>query len=460
MISDLVIFLHSKVRSVRIFNLLIIFFIPILYGQNKFVKINSLDNDLIKDTLGTLIDLNSNIALEYHLDSFSVDENWIQYQAINNYKTIDTIFIKSTIDIRSTILNQIIRPYKNIPIDNGFSELGNTLNEKYYFFNDIPEYTLGLIDQNKLGAIIFLNPKFESHFSGIFGIGKSGEKWDFTGEIDLHLENLFLTAGYFDIYWKRMDSLSQVIKFQINEPHPFGWNIGIQLDYHHEVVNGLYTINRKKGMFKFFSHWFNRVNLGYSSGEIYPTSIGDDLGYKKINFKTLNIESIKDSRNDRFFPTEGIYYKFSFNSGIQKESEFFEGSLNYSSFLPINSNINLHFKSLTKGIYDFKNIIPKSRYYYFGGTSTLRGYNEQQFKSTQFQIFTFEGVFSSNPYFRTKGFLDHAITGIGDDFNQYTGIGFGISQKTKQAVVELQYALPLGDSVNNGSLHIKWLSRL
>ena len=90
----------------------------------------------------------------------------------------------------------------------------------------------------------------------------------------------------------------------------------------------------------------------------------------------------------------------------------------------------------------------------------MRGYNEQQFKSTQFQIFTFEGVFSSNPYFRAKVFFDHAISGIGDDFNQYTGIGFGISQKTKQAVVELQYALPLGDSVNNGSLHIKWLSRL
>ena len=103
MISDLVIFLHSKVRSVRIFNLLIIFFIPILYGQNKFVKINSLDNDLIKYTLDTLIDLNSKLALEYHIDSFSVDENWIQYQAINNYKTIDTIFIKSTIDIDAII---------------------------------------------------------------------------------------------------------------------------------------------------------------------------------------------------------------------------------------------------------------------------------------------------------------------------------------------------------------------
>ena len=444
----------------RIFKLLIMFLISILYGQNEFVRINSFDNDIINNTLDTLIQSNSNIALEYHLDSFSVDKNWVQYQIINNYKTLDTIFIKSSVDIRSNILNQIIEPYQDVEIDKNYSELGSLLNEKYYFFNEAPDYRLGLINQNQLGAIIFLNPKFDSHFSGIFGIGKSGKKWDLTGEIDLHLENLFLTAGYFDIYWKRVDSLSQVINFTINEPHPFGWNIGIQLDYHHEVVNGLYTTNEKKGMLNLFSKWFNRVNVGYSSGEIYPTATGEDLNYKKIRFMSFNLESIKDSRDDRFFPTDGIYYQLSFNSGIQQDSEFFNGLLDYNFYFPINSNINLHFKSLTKGIYDFKKDIPKSRYYYFGGASTLRGYNEQQFKSTQFQIFSFECIFSSNPYFRTTGFLDHAFTGISNNLNQYTGIGLGISQKTKQAVIELEYALPLGHSINNGSLHVKWLSRL
>ena len=81
---------------------------------------------------------------------------------------------------------------------------------------------------NTLGALISVVPAFESHFSGVFGLNRPNKNWELNGEINLHLENLARSADKFDLYWKRTDSLSQVIQLGISLPHPFSWNLGME----------------------------------------------------------------------------------------------------------------------------------------------------------------------------------------------------------------------------------------
>ena len=50
-------------------------------------------------------------------------------------------------------------------------EIGKDLVSRYYFLHKEPEFRLGLIDKELLGRKIYFSPQFESHLSGIMGMG-------------------------------------------------------------------------------------------------------------------------------------------------------------------------------------------------------------------------------------------------------------------------------------------------
>ena len=91
-------------------------------------------------------------------------------------------------------------------------------------------------------------PTFESHLSGIVGMNRVKNKWILNGESNLHLENYFKSAENIDLFWKRKDSISQVIRMGFSIPHPFGWNTGVSIKYHHEVFAGMYTIMENRSL--------------------------------------------------------------------------------------------------------------------------------------------------------------------------------------------------------------------
>ena len=79
-----------------------------------------------------------------------------------------------------------------------------------------------------------------------------------------------------------------------------------------------------------------------------------------------------------------------------------------------------------KRIYYYRSTVPKSRYEWFGGTSTS-SYNEQILRSTQYQVLSPGGYFLIKTMQMTI-FIDIGSDKLNPFYDQWIGYGIGISQ--------------------------------
>ena len=457
MIVDTRILSHFKGKCVRIFNYFL-FLLSLIYSQDTIIHVPSVNADTVLKTIKNVSNNFSQLSNTYKLASFSIDNDESVYKVINTYKSPDSL-IFNNINIRNNIMNQILNPYRVTPIGDRYMEIGKDLVSRYYFLHKEPEFRLGLIDKELLGSMIYFSPQFESHLSGIMGMGKVGHERVLNGEINFHLENYFRSADYIDFYWRRKDSLSQVIKLGLSIPHPFGLNTGIDLQYRHEIFSGLYTFMENRFLANTYSYLLSTFGLGYVKGMTKPTGDGILNGYKKAQYQAFSITSKMDNTNDRFLPTNGSVMSFVIDGGVDGKLRFIHGSYVINRFVSFKHNFLFKLKWMGKGIYYYRSNVPKSRYEWFGGTSTIRGYNEQILRSTQYQVISPEIGYFLIKTMQMTIFIDIGSHKLSPFYDQWIGYGIGISQVNEDSILKVEYALP-GRSMDGAKLHIKLISRL
>ena len=457
MTADIRILSHSKGKYVRIFSLTIFSF-TILFSQDELIHIRSIDSDTVSQLVNNMSEDISELSNRYELKSFSVNDSVSVYKVIKEEKYADSLLFNSNSDIQNSILEQILNPYRTIPIGDMFTQKGKDLVARYYFINEPPKYKYGLLGKDLLGAMFELATTFESHFSGIVGMNRVENKWILNGELNLHLENYFKSAENIDLFWNRKDSLSQVIRMGFSIPHPFGLDAGINIKYHHEVFAGMYTIMENRSMVNTFIPIFNNLGIGYVKGIISPTDKGVINGYKQTNYQAFTINTRLDDTNNRFLPTKGGIIDIGIDGGLAEGLRFISSSYKMSKIFSLNKLL-FKLKWLGKGIHYHRSVVPKSRYERFGGTSTLRGYDELVLSATQFQVISTEIGYVPFSKMKLTSFID-----IGSDrFNIFDksliGCGIGLSQINEDSVLKIEYALS-STSMSRGKLHIKLISRL
>ena len=87
------------------------------------------------------------------------------------------------------IIKQMLQPFENILIGEQYSISSQDLSEKYYFINKMPSFQYRLFGEQKLAALLFLKPDFNSSLTGSFSFSKINNQFDFIGELDLDIEN-------------------------------------------------------------------------------------------------------------------------------------------------------------------------------------------------------------------------------------------------------------------------------
>ncbi len=98
----------------------------------------------------------------------------------------------------------------------------------------------------------------------------------------------------------------------------------------------------------------------------------------------------------------------------------------------------------------------------FGGTTTLRGYRENQFFASQIAYINLEYRFLTGRASSFYGFFDGGyysrpddpVTGIAAQENNLYGFGIGARVETALGVLNMNYALGEGDSFSNGKIHV------
>ena len=458
MIFDIKIYLLSKAKFVQIFKLL--FLIPIfIYCYNGEIitfSVNEVRN--IDKVLSDNLSSDINPTAYFQLENISLQNKLVEYRKYYFRNYLDTLIIKSTKPLSMNFLNNIKKPFLILPVDNTFLKRSRRIHQRYEFLNRPPETKFGKIGENKFGCLMHIDPQFENYFSGILGLGKDDNRLNLNGEIDIHLENIFEHAGTYELYWKKIDSLSQKISLEISQPHLPILNLGIYWNFQHELFPKLYSLNIHEIRGQYYHSRLNNLGVGYTYSLTLPTSQGSFLGYSEVQAKSITLVFNNKTLDSRVLPKKGFRYELKINRGIQNKSDFIENNLNFESYYPIHNQYNLKLSSKSRLIWS-NSSIPKSRYVFFGGSSTLRGYGENQFSSSDFQIISADIGFNKGDNFRSSIFFDQGFTLKQNPNFRKTSFGVGIIQINDKSIIKIQYGMPLNKSISDGKMHIKFISK-
>tara|TARA_B100000035_G_C20988308_1_gene548914 strand:+ start:129 stop:1460 length:1332 start_codon:yes stop_codon:yes gene_type:complete len=443
---------------VHIFRLIFLFFVPLI-SQNNDIKVQTLDSAKIQLYLDSLLDKQSSITSEYHLKSYDIINHNSSYKIMDLGKVADSLILICDNHFNDQMIKYILKPFKNIFIGKQYSLSSRDLLAKYYFINKMPSFQYRLFGEQKLAALIFLMPDFNSYLTGSFGLSKTNNQFDLIGEMDLDIENFSGNAEQLKIFWEKNKNTSQKIKLKTFYPHIFGSEIGTLFEYEFENFNAFFTRSEKKIMLHTFLPILNNFKVGYLRGKIFSTKSGQESGYKNGDFLAISLHSEFDQRNDRLFPSLGKYFKFLVDGGLDEKTMYLKTNFEYQLFSHIFRNTYTKIQTSSYTINYLEEPIPKSRYFKLGGSSSLRGFNEQSILKPQFHIITFEIIQQQKRTFQVKSFID-----LGSDkftnFKEYLyGYGFGIKHANDKIIYSINYSLS-SRKWESGKIHFKWSARL
>ncbi|MFL3009106.1 MAG: hypothetical protein ACJZ14_06980 [Candidatus Neomarinimicrobiota bacterium] len=442
----------------RISKLVILIF-GICFSQSN---VNFFISDELKvlDSLNRLLDNDKNLTGSYKLVSYKYLNNKINYEYHNEKKIVDTVIVSGLGYINTKIIEKIIKPYKITALGTEYDKIGTEISSQNYFINKKPTYNLGITDNNMLAALISIDSDFYSHFSGNIGLRKKNNLYNLNGEINIHLENLLKSAGIIDFYWKKNDTLTQVITFNLYEPFLMNSSLGTDFSYYRGLFNGLYIKLEKRLKFELLSYNYFHYSVGFLKGSTDPTKNGILNNYGKVKYEAFSISFNKNLLNNRFLPTQGNLILFETDIGISNKAIYANTLFNYNKYILINNLFYWNLIVNSEGVNILNSKVPMSRYKKFGGYSTLRGYDDNQFESTQFSISTLEFNYILNLNSHPFLFLDIASTKINVFNNNMIGYGFGLKKDNDNLSLNISYAFSKQKTLfSEGALHIKVISK-
>ena len=172
------------------------------------------------------------------------------YETHDEQKTIDEILFQKESGVNAPILQQMFSNLTKAHSYESAQIIVNELRTGYPFIPSNLHLNYGLMDNNRLGVLVDFTPEFNSHFSGIAGVGhQDDDNWNISGEFDMHLENSWQTANMTDLIWKRNGEDSQYILFRYEEPYPFGLPFGAKVEFVQDLRNGEYVYTNSSGAF-------------------------------------------------------------------------------------------------------------------------------------------------------------------------------------------------------------------
>lgn len=405
----------------------------------------------------------NDIGAYYKLKSISSEGLTADYDLLDHPYTIDTLIILYPEEnlllpeIEAQIFKNLVSSRPDVLFKSDLQKTGNT----YSFLSTPPEYRFVRVPPDRIGAVIWIDPEFINYFSGLAGISRSeSDAWNLTGELNLHLENLWQTAGSIDINWKRPDSVSQWISLGISEPHPFGWPAGLQTTYEQDLWDGAYIRTETSIHVSVRTGLIGRTSLGGRRSRVRPTVNGKARGITSNRSDYLVFSSSGDLRNHRWFSTRGYAWNVETALGTARgTSEVETGTIFIESeaFRAVSSLLTGRVGIKAEGIWRGGGKVNEGDYYHFGGANSIRGFLENQFTVPWYALTNLELHVAAGPGARVFIFRDIALSAPGDLWHKSLGIGY--IQKTDTIMMKLAYGLAGGDPIRSGKIHFQFITQ-
>lgn len=329
----------------------------------------------------------------------------------------------------------------------------------------------------RAGAAVTVTEGNVNSFDGILGYvpeAPSGGGGYLTGDIAVAFRNLFGTGRRASVRWKRESAVTQEWELAYTEP----WIAVLPFDV------GVSLAQRKQDSSYVRSRW--ALSMGYpvtdeftlhariSSESVYPP--GDTARFTVYESGTTFFAAglSFDSRNDRLNPSDGGAYGTAIETGekridgpaafltpgMERRSSVRRLTLDAESFFLLWPRhvlrAALHGRQLISSRLERSDLFP------FGGTSSVRGYRENQFFGADVLWGTLEyrfltGRASSLVAFADGGYFRRpadAAEGTPGQERSLAGYGVGARIETGLGLMTVSYALGEGDSFGTGKVHV------
>lgn len=364
--------------------------------------------------------------------------------------TFDTLILKTPKFINHGYLQSVLafkkgEIYKKKKID----QIGQTLQK--LGFIELSQQVEVKFQKNIFKLIISVKKRKQNELNGLIGfLPKEDNQVQLTGEIKLHLVNLFKRGIQTDILWRKPDEYSQ--QLDLNYQHPFILKTilspNLQLNLQKQDTTFL-SISRKVN-FDFFISAESKINLGL----IYKTSqniqIEKDSLFQDFSNLSYSLLYQYNKVDNYLFPKKGWFLETNISIGEKKLDQIKEGILQKTWQSEWSISTNYYFKLYKKwyvllhqnyrGIENFENQLWDNDLFQIGGFKTLRGFNENEFRASQWIKLSIESRYWFDETSFIYTFFERSYIKYQNEKN-VNGAGVGVQLQVKNGIFNFATAL-------------------
>lgn len=293
----------------------------------------------------------------------------------------------------------------------------------------------------------------------------------FTGDMQLKLINSVKHNESFQFAWKSIQPRTQSLQSSLIVPYLFKSPFGVIGDFQlYKRDSSFLDVKSSLGVqFQFQNGWQLRANYYFVNSSVISETNANPMFSKLANLKTNSYGLILFQRKLDYIPNPRKGFSVFIEGQLgerkmeQSSESIWKSQATISYFLPLAGRMTF-LTHLEVETYHAPSIY-QNELYRFGGTNSLRGFNEESIFATTKAILTFEYRFlldknSALFAFFNQGFYENTSVNYVKD--QPYGFGFGISAGTNLGIFRLAYALgseftnPI--QLNSGKIHIGYIS--
>ena len=401
------------------------------YTLHQLSNINQLDK-AVKQRIKskeTVYDINKEVLKHYTNKGYlfteinwgidSVFQNkWIgQIEVIpHDIQYIDSVIVKSESILKQKKWDRILAA-KNKPATTLSAERAN-LRLKSLSFIELNKTSQLLITDKKNLLFIFPKKKKVNFANGIlaFTNDKSNNSSGFTGNFNLHLENILKSAETFDIKWKAGNGNQD---FRLKNSFKYIYkSLGIQNEVNIYKQDSTFTKTQLALGLRIDAKPQSTWVVNYQ----FEQSAVDDPTSTRVNYTKhlLMVSWLASNLESNYFDSKG--YKIDLNAkiGNRKTSENTEaeyqlhGSL--LKILPLSKTLRLVGELEHKQL--IQTTILENNNFNFGGFENMKGFIENRFLTTRYTLLTPTLRFSQNNKYVAELFYQHAFIRTTDKKNE------------------------------------------
>ena len=350
-----------------------------------------------------------------------------------------------------------------------------------------------LFFRGRVRIILNIDDNAIDRFDGIVGLAPNSSNADensllITGELNVGLNNLFKSGKQLQIQWKNYLKNSQKLNLSSTIPYLFNSKFGVngelklnkfdtlflnlnsQLSiryqnngnnyiqfYYQNIQSNLLSVDTNSIRFQERIPSNNPFNIDNYGLSIFHKKV-DYLNNPRKGFTILTdlaigqktIQKNRDINSMKFFDTQ-TGKNLSLYDTIKLKQLRLNATINLTSFIPIKEKSTIHQNLSFRGL--FSDQVFFSEFYNFGGYSTLKGFDENEFFASKSLIYTLEYryLIGTNSYIglfiNAAAYEDKLKT---SSLIYDTPLGFGLSSNLEigQGILNISYAL--GSQNNNG----------